>query len=450
MEVGPLGPGVLQGPVNLVLPTLACLFSSLRDNRGYNGYQVLRVNATSLTAYGAMSNIFINDNFDFWSPPSRINPTDIMVCPEQVDNLKFLLGLLRMPYEVMMTNVATAIQREQVSLVKRQSPTMNWETYQKLSTIQDWMARLAADYPNLVSVLTIGQSTEGKPLQVLKISTGGADSKKPVIWMDGGIHAREWVSPAVVTYMANQLIQQANQDPKYNLVDKFDWYIMPNVNPDGYEYSHTEDRMWRKTRSEQKNFVASFLKCKGVDPNRNFAHKWGGKGTSNYPCSETYKGPSAASEPEIASVQKFVYENREQIKLFLTFHSYSQMLFLPWGYDNVRVPDHDELMVVANKAAKSLEDVYGTKYQVGPSPELLYAAAGGSEDFAKGIANIKYAYCFELRDTGKYGFILPSDQIIPSGIETFAAVKSMAEDMIQIYNLNEASGQNVENPPPSA
>jgi len=64
------------------------------------------------------------------------------------------------------------------------------------------------------------------------------------------------------------------------------------------------------------------------------------------------------------------------------------------------------------------------------------AAAGGSEDFAKGIAGIKYSYCMELRDTGKHGFILPPNQIVPSGVETFAAVKSMAEDMMRIYNVS--------------
>lgn len=66
------------------------------------------------------------------------------------------------------------------------------------------------------------------------------------------------------------------------------------------------------------------------------------------------------------------------------------------------------------------------------------AAAGGSEDFAKGVAKIKYSYCFELRDTGKDGFILPPNQIVPSGIETFAAVQSMAEDLKKIYNLDES------------
>ncbi|CAG7718061.1 unnamed protein product, partial [Allacma fusca] len=61
------------------------------------------------------------------------------------------------------------------------------------------------------------------------------------------IHAREWIAPATVTYIANEIIQ-ANLKSEY-WASMFDWYISPVINPDGYEYSHTNDRFWRKTRS---------------------------------------------------------------------------------------------------------------------------------------------------------------------------------------------------------
>lgn len=62
-------------------------------------------------------------------------------------------------------------------------------------------------------------------------------------------------------------------------------------------------------------------------------------------------------------------------------------------------------------------------------------AAGGSEDWAKGVAGIKFAYCYELRDEGRYGFLLPASQILATGQETFAGVRSMAEDMIDYFKL---------------
>lgn len=109
------------------------------------------------------------------------------------------------------------------------------------------------------------------------------------------------------------------------------------------------------------------------DPNRNWDFKWGGKGTSNDSCEITYRGPRPASEPEVASSQKYILSIKNRIKLFLTFHSYSQLLLLPWSYDNVLIPDKSDLEKVAKQGAQALEAVNGTKYIVGPTPQILYS-----------------------------------------------------------------------------
>lgn len=61
-----------------------------------------------------------------------------------------------------------------------------------------------------------------------------------------GIHAREWISPAVVMYMVRELTERL--EGQEELLDNLDWYILPVTNPDGYAYTQTDDRMWRKTR----------------------------------------------------------------------------------------------------------------------------------------------------------------------------------------------------------
>ena len=87
------------------------------------------------------------------------------------------------------------------------------------------------------------------------------------MWIDGGIHAREWISPATVTWMLKELVENDAAHP--DLTEKMDWYILPIVNPDGYAYSRIEDRnrMWRKTRSPN-----GIHGCEGTDGLQARAH----------------------------------------------------------------------------------------------------------------------------------------------------------------------------------
>ena len=61
------------------------------------------------------------------------------------------------------------------------------------------------------------------------------------------------------------------------------------------------------------------------------------------------------------------------------------------------------------------------------NPDL---ASGGSDDWAKGVAGIKYSYTVELRDTGAHGFILPADNIPSTGMEIYSALQTMATKMV--------------------
>lgn len=443
--------GAAGGFTPAFLPTFACLLATYQQGvRDYTGYQVLRVNISTTPTYEAIKDIFFEDDFDFWSMPSMQNPTDILVSPKQVKKLTNLLGLIGIRFDVMIPDLESELLEEKRKS-RSEGSDMNWSSYHRLATIHKWMDDMAAQYPALVSVETVGMSTENRPLKVMKISTGGQNSTRSAIWIDGGIHAREWISPATTTCMANELITEATRHRRQRFVDTFDWYFAPVLNPDGYEYTHTNDRLWRKTRSSPQRGIFDnwFGCCKGVDPNRNWNYMWGGKGTSKNQCSQVYAGPSPASEPEVSHMQKYILERKDSIKLFLTFHSYSQLLLLPWGFDHQRVDDHDDLMRVGTKALEKLGAVYGTEYKAGDTAEILYPAAGGSHDWAKAVAGIKYSYCYELRDKGRSGFILPANQIMPTCKETFEGVKSMAEDMMSIYRLSPVYNDNNLFPYPS-
>lgn len=136
---------------------------------------------------------------------------------------------------------------------------MTWNSYHRVSTIHSYLDYLGQTYPNLVSTQVIGTSHKGRPLKLVKISNGKSGNK--AIFVDGGMHAREWISPASVSYIINDLV--LNFDSLPNDLQNLDWYILPVANPDGYEYSHETDRLWRKNRAYNGQ-------CHGTDLNRNF------------------------------------------------------------------------------------------------------------------------------------------------------------------------------------
>jgi len=149
---------------------------------------------------------------------------------------------------------------------KKGGHRMNWSKYHRLSDIYEYMYFLQKQYPDLAEVINIGQTVEKRPMLVLKIGSKKF-SDKPAIVMEGGIHAREWISPATVTFIINELVVKHRQNQ--DLLDFYDWYILPVANPDGYEYTFTSNRMWRKNRSRNKELSFPMSLCEGVDLNRN-------------------------------------------------------------------------------------------------------------------------------------------------------------------------------------
>jgi murein tripeptide amidase MpaA len=234
----------------------------------------------------------------------------------------------------------------------------------------------------------------------------------------------EWITTPTVTYIADTLLRGYGSDADItSLLDTFDVIVCPIINVDGVDYTWAEDgdRMWRKTRS-----VNQGSKCVGVDPCRNFDYEWAGAGASPVACSDTYYGPSAASEPEVQAVQNYVCGHNDTIKLYINFHSYSQLWLSPWGYTADLPVDYTQQNDGSAVAVKALEAVHGTSYEYGATSDTIYPASGIASDYAYGACGIKYSYTVELRDTGRYGFLLPPDQIVPSGEETLAGVIALA------------------------
>ncbi|KAE9420574.1 hypothetical protein Angca_003882, partial [Angiostrongylus cantonensis] len=393
-----------------------------------------------------------NVKLDFWKSPTQPgNEVHVMVDDVVEPELMKLLNERNITHSVMIDDVRKVIvgQKEQHDKLKSQLRLKDWREgkihfalaqYHSFADVINYLNALALTYPEKVSVQPIGTTHEGRQIPLIKITNKRLAGLKKGIWIDGGIHAREWISPATVLYFIHILVTQYDKDPQVQeFVDNIEWYIVPLLNPDGYEYSRSssnpEIRLWRKNRSPPKCIqqstglftVPRTVCCQGVDLNRNFDWFFGQVGSSTDPCSEIYQGAYAFSEPEAASVRDFL--QRHAVHAFLTFHSYSQILMYPFGHQiRTYSSDFNDLRSTALSASSHLQRMFGTTYKVGTGADTLYPASGGSEDWAKGRAHVKYSYLFELRPEEQVwdGFLLSENQIMPTARETWEAVKVIA------------------------
>ncbi|XP_046736225.1 carboxypeptidase B-like [Diprion similis] len=294
---------------------------------------------------------------------------------------------------------------------------ISFEAYPRYDAVLEYLQELATNYSSIATVVNIGTSYEGRPISGLKISSGGTG--KPAILIDSAMHAREWIAPTSALYAINQLVENSENSDLYASVD---WYIFPVANPDGYEFTHTNYRLWRKTRS-----INTGSSCRGVDPNRNFGYYWMLNGASDLPCSDIYAGTEAFSEVETQALRDFVLANNETIKLYLAVHSYGNYFLYPWGYTADLPDNEEELRTLAEAADDALSTLRGTRYTIGTSTNVLYEAAGGSDDWVKGVGGVELSYTPELTGGGIFGFDPPVSEILPIGQEFFLATRVFGE-----------------------
>ncbi|OPJ76432.1 carboxypeptidase A2 precursor isoform C [Patagioenas fasciata monilis] len=391
------------------------------------GHQVLRIKTRNEEEVKQLQLLESLEHLelDFWtSPSSPALPVDVRIPTNNIQAVKAFLESHGIKYSILIKDLQVVLDQEKQDMAntqqrERASSTFNYGTYHSLDDIYAELDHLAYEYSDIVCKFEIGRSYENRPLYVLKFSTGGTNRR--AIWIDAGIHSREWVTQASAVWIAKKIASSYGQDPFItSLLNKMDIFLLTVTNPDGYVYTHTTNRMWRKTRSRNQGSL-----CIGVDPNRNWDAGFGGPGASNNPCSDSYHGPRANSEVEVQSVVNFI-ENHGNIQAFITLHSYSQLLMYPYGYKCTQPADYEELDALGRAAASSIQSLYGTTFTVGSICNTIYQASGGSIDWSYDYG-IKYSFAFELRDTGRYGFLLPASQIIPTAQETWLGLEKIME-----------------------
>lgn len=361
-------------------------------------------------------------------------PVDILVPSHKYSLFTGRVHDQGLQFEVNIEDVKTQLDKESSNLrPPLRIGGFDHGTYHDLDSINAIINSVKKDFPERAFISTIGTTYEKRPIRLVKVTSGSdynktrggklRTGKKDIIFFDCGIHAREWVSQATCLWILEKLLHTYGEDKTVTkLLDRYDFFIIPVVNPDGYVYSRTKNRFWRKNRKPH-----DILNCTGVDPNRNFEFHFAESGTSPYPCSSAYPGPKAFSEAESQAYRDIILKHKDRLKLVVSIHAYSQLWMTPYGFQDTKSKHHDELMRVSKIAVDALEKVYGTKFKYGPINTIIYPVGGSSSDWVYEKAGIPMSFALELRDLGRYGFLLPPSLIIPTATETWAGLAALVE-----------------------
>lgn len=286
--------------------------------------------------------------------------------------------------------------------------------------VRVYLSQFAASRSN-VFVDSIGASIEGRPIFAVKVGAPDDSPGRPNVIFVSTYHAREWAAAEVglrlLTFLADSLPQRPGGA---TLLASRDVWVIPVVNPDGYQHSFTTTRLWRKNR--RPNADGSF----GVDLNRNHATFFAldDLGSSPSPASEVYRGAGAESEPEVQAVAAFHRAHPPAVAV--TYHTYTGAILYPWGHVNGELTGDDGIFraLAGTEVAPAIKDsVPGSvndHYHPGPGWHL-YPTNGDYADWAYGEFGT-VAYTLELTAgcclTGGayYGFEFPDDDPLLSQV----------------------------------
>lgn len=309
--------------------------------------------------------------------------------------------------------------------------------FKDVTTIATVLDSLATANPRIV-LDTIGFSFEGRPIHGVKIGEPDDAFERPNVLYVATHHAREWISTEfamrLITYLADSLALTPNGAA---LLAARDVWVVPVLNPDGYQFSFEVERLWRKNR--RPNGDGSV----GVDLNRNYPGFWryDDLGSSGQTAAETFRGAAPGSEPEVAALMAFHAAHPPAVAI--SYHSFTNLILHPYGFaSGALAPDAPIFRALAGTPlAPAIRDglleTARPAYHPGPGWQL-YPTNGEYTEWAY-RAHGTVAFTVELTAgccvAGEwYGFEFPDDsaaiaQVVSDNLPFALAVLSAAGDL---------------------
>ncbi len=253
------------------------------------------------------------------------------------------------------------------------------QQYKSYQQTCEFLAECVKKYPDIIKIESIGKTWEDRDILLATISLNVENANlKPAMLYTGTVHAREWIGNELAVSFIDFLLSNYSSNPKVlKTLTKNTLYIVPCLNPDGFEYSRTHFSFWRKNR--RNNGDGTY----GVDLNRNFSI---GYQKSKDTASNVYSGPKPFSEPETTAMKAFV-DSRENITIALDYHSQGNVFFPAHKFNHESEIEGTDLNTICANMNYEIHKVTGRKYGIhrGKPPTKLISGSGREYYYSKGI-----------------------------------------------------------------
>lgn len=256
------------------------------------------------------------------------------------------------------------------------------QQYKSYSQTCEFLEECVRKYPDIIQIESIGKTWENRDIILATISLNVESAHlKPAMLYTGSIHAREWIGNELGVSFIEHILENYSTDPSIlKTLTKNTLYIVPCLNPDGFEYSRTHFSFWRKNRRDNGDGTY------GVDLNRNFSI---GYQKSTNTSSNVYSGPEPFSEPETRSMKEFV-DNHPNITIALDYHSQGNVFFPAHKFNHEAEIEGTDLNTLCANMNFEIQKVSGRKYGIhrGKPPTNLISGSGREYYYSKGIIAI--------------------------------------------------------------
>ncbi|KAJ8721057.1 hypothetical protein PYW08_006522 [Mythimna loreyi] len=400
-----------------------CYFVAAK-NEDYKGYKVYNIELRNQNQQELISEL--KDNLiDFWTRPSFQYDVigKAMVPPILFDWFEKKLEEFGINKDVYIEDVYEFLTKEESRTKSSEGipeSGFNITRYHTYDEILTYLRTLQTKYPNAkVELVEYGVTELNRPIVYLRITSNTNTAvEKPIVVIESGIIPRDWITvPAALNIVEQVLSEQ-------RFLNGLEWIVVPVLNPDGYEYTWTNLRLWVKSRSTSSHLGAI---CPGVNLNRNLDMDWLRFDSSSSPCSTLYGGVEPFSETETQMIRHILEKNGSKVKLYLSLQNRGGYISYPWNYENAASGMLIQHHLLGLRMVNSMSEAYNLNL----GSVIFDRASGTSSDYAR-AKGVLYTYNIDVvqRDTG---VLIPEEDV--SGIvdDVWKAVVVAADEMIRLY-----------------